>query len=55
MTDPLMLSKDRNDETPIDSEDDRASDYYYDDSTGYRIYKGDAEDDNGDDQPEEEK
>ena len=54
MTDSLMLSKDRREEAPRESEDDSASDYYYDDSTGYRIYKGDSEDDKENDEPEEE-
>lgn len=54
MTDHLMLSKDRRDEAPPDREDDCASEYYYDDSTGYRIYKGDSAEDNGDDESNEE-
>ena len=54
MTDPLMLSKDRCEETSHESEDDGASDYYYDDSTGYRIYKDDSEEDNEDNESDEE-
>lgn len=49
-----MLSKDQREETPRASEDDSASDYYYDDSTGYQIYKGDPEEDNADDESDKE-
>lgn len=54
MTHSPMLSKERRQELPSSSEDEEPSDYYYDDSTGYRIYDPDKEDEDPEaDEPEE--
>ena len=44
MIDSVMFSKERRHETGNEDEADSSSDYYYDDSTGYRIYKPEDED-----------
>ena len=49
MTDRRMLSKEASDGRPRKSEEEKPSDYYYDDSTGYRIYDRDKENDDDDD------
>jgi hypothetical protein len=59
MTDRRTLSKEEPSETPA-KQNEEPSDYYYDDSTGYRIYDRDedaddedADDDDDDDDDEQ--
>jgi hypothetical protein len=55
MTDSVMFSKEeRRDETWHERDADNSSEYYYYDSTGYRIYKPETEDDESEDEQEEE-
>lgn len=54
MTESVLLSKERpRDDAEPERESETPSDYYYDDSTGYRIYNPESEDDEGDDEAEE--
>ena len=53
MIDSVML-KERPDETQNEREAEDSSEYYYDDSTGYRIYNPDSEDEDPEDESEEE-
>ena len=53
MIDSVMLSKERLEEARPEQEAED-SEYYYDDSTGYRIYKPDNEDEDPGDEREEE-
>jgi len=54
MTESLALSKERGpEERPREPEPDEPADYYYDDSTGYRVYDPE-EDDKAEDEQEEE-
>ena len=55
MTESLVLSKERSPEKPPERQPDEKSDYYYDDSTGYRIYNPECEDDEADDNGEEDR
>ena len=54
MIDSVMFSKERGDETRNEDDTENSSEYYYDDSTGYRIYKPENEDEDLDDEREEE-
>ena len=54
MIDSGMFSKERGDETRRERESEDDSQYYYDDSTGYRIYKPENEDERLEDEREEE-
>ena len=54
MIDSRMFSKERDDETRPERESEDSSKYYYDDSTGYRIYKPENEDEHLEDELEEE-
>ena len=47
MTHTPMLSKERRQELPCVSDEEETSDYYYDDSTGYRVYDPETADDDG--------
>ena len=49
-----MFSKERLEEPRHEPEAEDSSEYYYDDSTGYRIYKPDDEDEDGENEREEE-
>jgi hypothetical protein len=53
MIDSVML-KERPDETRNEREAENSSEYYYDDSTGYRIYNPESEDEDLEDESEEE-
>ena len=44
MSDSVMFSKERGDDAQNEGSDEHSSEYYYDDSTGYRIYKPEDED-----------
>ena len=48
MIDSVMLSKERLEEPRPEQEAEDSSDYYYDDSTGYRVYKPENEDEDED-------
>lgn len=54
MSDSVRFSKERPEEPCQEKEADDFSEYYYDDSTGYRIYKPEDEDEDEDDEREEE-
>ena len=54
MIDSVMLSKEPLEEPGHEQEADDSSEYYYDDSTGYRIYKPENEDEDLEDEREEE-
>ena len=54
MIDSVMFSKERRDETGNEREAENSSEYYYDDSTGYRVYKPENEDDDLENEQEEE-
>ena len=54
MIDSVMFSKAPLEEPRQDQESDDSSEYYYDDSTGYRIYKPENEDEDLEDEGEEE-
>lgn len=54
MNDSVMLRKERRDEARNEREAEDSSEYYYDDSTGYRIYKPENEDKDLEDEREEE-
>ena len=54
MIETVMLSKERPEEPRPEPEADDSSRYYYDDSTGYRIYNPETEDEDLDDEREEE-
>jgi hypothetical protein len=54
MIDSVMFSKERGDETRNEGDAENSSEYYYDDSTGYRIYKPENEDEDLEDEREEE-
>ena len=49
MTECRLLSKEPKEGRQSEPELDEPSDYYYDDATGYRIYKRDRLDDDDDD------
>jgi hypothetical protein len=51
MTDRPGLSKEAPDKTPA-KPNEEPSDYYYDDSTGYRIYDSEKDDDDRDEADE---
>ena len=53
MIDSVMFSKAPLEEPRQDQEADDSSEYYYDDSTGYRIYKPENEDEDREDEGEE--
>jgi hypothetical protein len=53
MIDSVMLSKERRDETGNEGDAEDSSEYYYDDSTGYRIYQPQKEDEDSEDEQEE--
>jgi hypothetical protein len=44
MIDSVMFSKERTDQTGNWRDSENSSEYYYDDATGYRIYKPEDED-----------
>jgi hypothetical protein len=52
MSDSVMFSKERLEEPRHEQEADDSSEYYYDDSTGYRIYKPENEDEDLEDERE---
>ena len=54
MIDSVMLSKERLEEPRPEQEAEDSSEYYYDDSTGYRVYKPENEDEDLEDEREEE-
>ena len=54
MIDSVMFSKERRDETRNEVDAENSSEYYYDDSTGYRIYKPENEHEDLEDEREEE-
>ena len=54
MMDSGMFSKERGDETRHERESEDDSQYYYDDSTGYRTYNPENEDEDLEDEREEE-
>lgn len=54
LIDSVMLSKEPLEEPRPEPEADDSSEYYYDDSTGYRIYKPENEDEDLEDEREEE-
>jgi hypothetical protein len=54
MIDSVMFSKERGGETRNEDDAENSSEYYYDDSTGYRIYKPENEDEDLEDEREEE-
>ena len=54
MIDSLRFSKEPPVEPRPENEADNSSEYYYDDSTGYRIYKPENEDEDPEDELEEE-
>jgi hypothetical protein len=54
MIDSLMFSKEPFEEPRHEQEADDSSEYYYDDSTGYRIYKPDEDEDLEDEREDEE-
>ena len=54
MIDSVMFSKEPFEEPRPEQEPDDSSEYYYDDSTGYRIYKPENEDEDLEDEREEE-
>jgi hypothetical protein len=54
MIDSVMLSKERLEEPRHEQEAEDSSEYYYDDSTGYRVYKPENEDEDLEDECEEE-
>jgi hypothetical protein len=53
MIDSVMF-KERGDETRNERDAENSSEYYYDDSTGYRIYNPESEDEALEDEQEEE-
>ena len=54
MIDSGMFSKEELEEPQRDQEAEDSSEYYYDDSTGYRVYKPEDEDEDSEDEREEE-
>jgi hypothetical protein len=54
MIDSVMFSKERLEEPRHEQEVEDSSEYYYDDSTGYRVYKPENEDEDLEDEREEE-
>jgi hypothetical protein len=52
MTDLAMFSKERSEDFEHGSEDEEPSGYYYDDSTHYRVYDPEVEDDDTEDNQE---
>lgn len=50
----MRFTKEPGEEPRHEQEVDDSSEYYYDDSTGYRIYKPENEDEELDDEREEE-
>lgn len=52
-SDSVMLSKERDEEPQREQEAEDSPEYYYDDSTGYRIYKPESEDEDSEDEGEE--
>jgi len=54
MIDSVRFSKEPLEEPRPEKEADDSSEYYYDDSTGYRIYKPENEDEDLEDECEEE-
>jgi hypothetical protein len=54
MINSVMFSKERLEEPAREQEAEDSFEYYYDDSTGYRIYKPDNEDEDSEDEGEEE-
>ena len=54
MGDSVTFSKERSDDPQNEGGDEHSSEYYYDDSTGYRIYKPENEDENLEDEQEAE-
>lgn len=54
MIDSVRFSKEPLEEPRPAKETDDSSEYYYDDSTGYRIYQPENEDEDLDDEREEE-
>ena len=54
MIDSVMVSKERHDETGNEGDAENSSEYYYDDSTGYRVYKPENEDEDVENEREEE-
>lgn len=54
MSDSVMFSKERDDDTQNEGDAEDSSDYYYDDSTGYRVYRPEDEDEDLEDEQEEE-
>jgi len=54
MIDSVVFSKEPFEEPRHEQEPDDSSEYYYDDSTGYRIYKPENEDEDLEDEREEE-
>ena len=53
LIDSVRFSKEPLDEPRPEQEADDSSEYYYDDSTGYRIYKPENEDEDPEDECEE--
>lgn len=55
MTDLMTFSKERREEGDRGQSEEQPSDYYYDDSTGYRVYDPEVEDsDDAEEDPEAE-
>ncbi|MGQ0760897.1 MAG: hypothetical protein ACT4OT_02590 [Acidobacteriota bacterium] len=54
LIDSVRFSKEPLEAPRPEQEADDSSEYYYDDSTGYRIYKPENEDEDLEDEPEEE-
>ena len=50
MSDFVMFSKERGDDTRNEDDAEGSSEYYYDDSTGYRVYKPENEDEDLEDE-----
>lgn len=48
-----MFSKERLQEPGLEQEAEDSSEYYYDDSTGYRIYKPESEDEDSEEEDSE--
>ena len=54
MIDSVMFSQEQRHEPRTEGDAENSSEYYYDDSTGYRIYQPENEDEDREDEQEEE-